>query len=61
VPYVRRGGSPESKTLVQPPFQPRASGRRANDGFGTNELYQIPAELCNEWAEAATRQVRAAA
>ena len=37
------------------------NGYLENDRFGLNDLYRIPAELCDEWADAATRQVQARA
>ena len=35
--------------------------RRSGDSFGLNELYRMPAELCDELAAASTRQVQARA
>ena len=49
---------------IHPATAQRAPGkvrgvRRASDSFGLNALYAMPAELCDELADAATRQVMA--
>ena len=46
-------------TAQRAPGKAPGGGRRSNDSFALNELYRIPAALCDELAEAATRQVLA--